>query len=204
MLRHTLPLALLLASPAALAADHELSVDVGTLLARDAGWDAFSDSDVLPQFGVRAGVRVHDRVAAIATWQYSRHGADYHANNQRVARAAFFGNEIGLGAKADLSFADFFLPYASASAVGLVGHARFDDRPNDDDNIGQIAETALSFGGRGMLGMELRLPREHQPGFTVGGYLEGGYTWLTDTQFEQFGDVTFRGFTFRTGIGVRY
>jgi len=205
-MRTLIVLAALCAALPAQAADHELSLEMGSLAVRDPAWNTFSSADAMTTLGLRAGYRVHDRVAVIGSYHHTRTGSDVFDDDGEglLARAAFFGNEFTLGAKADVSIKDFMLPYVTVSGLVFHSDARFDDAPNDDDNPGQIKETALSGGFRGMGGLEFRIPRWEPPGFTVGAYLEFGYTYLSPLSFGDLGDMELGGFTARGGLGVRY
>ena len=205
-MRTLIVLAALCAALPARAADHELSFEVGSLAARDPAWDTFSGTNAMVTLGLRGGYRVHDRVAVIASYHHTRTGSDLYgdASGDLFSRAAFFGNEFSLGAKADLSVKDFMLPYVTLSGVLLYSDVRFDDDPDDNDNAGQVKETALAGGARGMGGLEFRIPRWNPPGITAGAYFELGYTYLSPLSFGDLGDMDLGGFTVRGGIGLRY
>jgi hypothetical protein len=188
------------------AADHELSFEMASFAAKDPAWDTFSPDNTMTTLGLRAGYRVHDRVAVIGSYHHTRTGSDLYdgINDVTLGRAAFFGNEFALGGKADLSVKDFMLPYVTLSGLLLYSDVRFDDDPDDDDNPGQVKETTFSGGLRGMGGLEFRIPRWEPPGFTVGAYLELGYTYLSPISVGGLGDMDLGGFTVRGGLGVRY
>lgn len=198
-----LALLALLISPA-LAADSELSLELASMAAPDPALGTFGTHTV-PSFGVRAGVQVHNNVSAVLSWHHTRRGADLYVNGTEfAARAAWFGNELALGAKADVSFGDVFMPYAVATGVVLLGSARLDDDPDVNDNPGQVREGAVAFGARPMAGVELRMPRSYETGLTGAVYIELGWTFLTPLDHGDLGDLRAGGFTANGGIGFRY
>lgn len=201
----SLALALALAlAPPAVAADHEVSLEIGNHAARDPGFDFFSRRDVLPWFGARVGYAVHDRIAVVGSYHRARRGRDlFSPTSSGDARTALLVNEIALGAKADVDVLPWFVPYVTATGLVAVHNARFDDDPDDNEPIGQLAEVTTAGGARATLGTELRIPKEEAP-FTVAVYAEGGWTLLSTVAFCPYGDMQLGGFTLRTGLGVRF
>lgn len=193
-------LALSLATPA-VAADHELSAELGTLHNGDPAWDLFSERNGMPSIGLRGGIAVHDRVAVQLGWHRVRRGAN--VSGAANLRTAFVGHEITLGAKADLALGEALRPYVKLDAMLLRGTMRFDDARNDDDNPGQVSASAIAPGGLAVGGLELRIPQGEAP-FTLAWHLEAGYGRTATLDFGDYGALTPAGLVVRSGIGVRF
>jgi len=213
--------ATLFVASTASAADHEVSVEWGTLFNGDPAFDAFSAGDWMPSRGVRAGVAVHDRVAVVAGFHRARRGASmYTPDGEWVADSAHFANEWTLGAKADLEITEFLLPYVAPQFLLYQGQMRFDDDRTDRDNAGQVRLNALAPGALFVGGVEVRIPKDEAP-FTLALHIEAGYGLVARHTYDhgvQIGPdgpepwendgtvATMRpgGFVFRTGLGVRF
>lgn len=197
----TLILALMAATPA-MAADNELSFEGGFLEAQDDAWRVFSSSELVPAYGVRGALKVHDRIAIVATYNHARRGASlYSPTDQLLGSSAYFGNEVGLGVKVDYSFWDWLQPYAHLDGLLHLGRARLDGQPSADNNTTLVNQRGTTGGFRGMGGVEFQIPSKS---LTAGLYVEAGYTWLAPIQMGDFGDLDFGGFTLRSGVGVRF
>jgi len=192
----------------AFAADHELSFEVGSMFAPETGFDTFSDGGALVSFGGRGAFALNDHFSVQAAYSHGRKGTTlqyYDETGPLYAVspvAAFFANEIAIGPRFDWKLWNFFVPYARVDGLFLIADARFDDDPNDADSPGQLKEMGFSGGVRPMAGIDFIIPRK-DGGLSAGFYVEGGYSWLSPTKFETFGDVHLYGFTLRSGIGFR-
>lgn len=200
--------ALLLATPA-LAADHEVAVELGTLANSDTDYDVYTSMNAMPSWGLRGAFAFHDRLAVTAGWHRVRRGSDLYApnsggfNDTAIGRAAFTANELTLGLRADVQLSRVILPYVNVQGLALQGTSRFDDDPADEDSPGQVKTTALAFGFMPMGGVELRIPKDDAP-FTVGWHIEAGYGWVSALDFEELGDMKPGGFALRSGMGVKF
>jgi len=202
-------LAGLLATPVASAADHEIAVEMGTLASPDwTSWSMVSGPTFALGFGLRGDYALNDHWAIQAGWHHVRTGRtlrvqDYH---HVVGQTAYFGNEAAVGVRYDWPLWDLLVPYAHVDGLLWIADARFDDDPYNAQSAGQVKNMALAGGGRGMLGAEVRIPRKRpdRRGFTGALFLEGGYTWLSTQHFATLGDITLRGFTFRSGLALVY
>lgn len=200
-------------SNSALAADHGASIELGTLGAYDQGWETFRERNNLPSFGVQAQVAVHDRVAVVGSYHRHRAGALHSFNLDRFESgvpgggegfvASFTGNTFGLGVRADIEPVPILQPYVSASGLLVQGTARLDDDTDDDENPNQIVARGVAPGFAVAGGGQLLVGA---PSWTVAPtlYLEMGYNWTTQLDLDALGDVAFRGFYLRTGLGVRF
>lgn len=196
------PLLLLLAAPA-LAADYEVNLEAGTVHNGDVSWDVFSKHDAMPSLGVRIGAPIHDRVALVASWHHIRRGRDLYVDQDLAARAAFLGEQIQLGAKADLDVAGFFHPYVTAQGLVLAASWRFDDDPTDKTSPVQMRSGDVSYGALGTLGVEFQMPDGKAP-VRAAVYVEAGYTWIAEMVVCPVGNMSARGFSATTGVGVRF
>jgi len=199
-------LMLAVAAPA-VAADHELSFDVGMLNAPNTEFDVFTDNAFLVTYGARGAYAFDEHFSLLASYSHGRTGTTltYYedgTNYLTAPVAALFANEITVGPRFDWKLWNFFVPYARVDGVFLIADARFDDDPNDAQSPGQHKEMGFSGGVRPMAGIDFVIPRK-SPGLSAGFYVEGGYTWMSKTQFDTFGDVQIYGFTLRSGIGFR-
>jgi len=195
----------LLLPVAAHGADDEVSLELGSIGTPDADWALFSDTERLPTQGLRLGWAVHDRVALVAGWHRGAQGMTVggETTGQSDFVATFGAHLFSLGAKADVALTPWFAPYATAQAIGLIGTVRLDDDPEDDENPNQIAESAFAPGAMGTAGVEFRIPF-HDGAFAAATSLEMGYAWLAPLAYDTLGDLQFRGFAVRWGVGARF
>ncbi|MFZ5477843.1 MAG: hypothetical protein ACOZNI_13800 [Myxococcota bacterium] len=202
---------------AALAADDEISVELGWIGAHDRAWDVFSRGDSYGTVGLRVGKEVHDRVAIVAGWQHGTVGADVESDDDGddydydtgdtglssgSFRAAFYGNQLTLGAKADVELLPWLHPYATVQGVGVVAVVRFDDDLDDDENATQVQRTGFSGGLLAAGGVDF--PIRVKGDVAIAPYLELGYGFVAPIRFDELGEVGFGGFAGRTGVGVRF
>jgi hypothetical protein len=218
---HSITALALLAIPStAIAADHEISLELGTTgHAPDDNWFLFNDySDTLSSYGVRAGYAVHPRVAIIGGWHHGAHGSriemdgyegdndeyyyDEYEGGQAMA-AAYYADTFSLGAKADLPIATWFRPYATLQGLGIMSKVRLDDDTTTDDNPNQLQRSAMSFGGAATGGLDFRVPF-NQGAWALSSHVELGYHLGTAANFEELGSLSNRGLLFRWGLGARF
>ena len=204
----------LLLSSLVLAADSgppklELSIQGGWTAANDPRYDILSSADVLGGLGLRAGVRVHPRVAVVLDWQrggsllwnYNGSSSDYYGNSG--FNSSFTVDQIGVGVLGDLKVGSWFRPYATVQGVLGVESLRLDDDPDHDDNSTQVHETGVGGGVYGAVGVEFRIPLG-KSGLALAPYTEWGGSYLSDAKLGQVGAVSFGGFAGRAGIGLRF
>ena len=206
-------LSLLAFSGAAQAADHELSLELGTAANHQQNWFMFNDeSQQLPSWGLRAGVAVHDRLAIIGGWHHGKKGmrlgfgGDWDDDDEEAYGFAsvFYGDSFTLGLKADVPVAVWFRPYATAQGLGDRGMVRLDDDLSEDDNLNQIQRSDFSFGGIGALGVDFRMPLK-DGAWAIASYLELGYGYASPLDFDELGELDgLYGVVFRWGVGVRF
>ncbi len=205
-------LALLAFSGAAQAADHELSLELGTTANHQQNWYMFNaESQQLPSWGLRAGVAVHDRLAIIGGWHHGKKGMrlgfdeSWEDDEEAYGFASvFYGDSFTLGLKADVPVAVWFRPYATAQGLGLRGMVRLDDDLSEDDNLNQIQQADFSLGGIGALGVDFRVPFK-DGAWALASYLELGYGYAAPLDFGDLGELDeLHGVVFRWGAGVRF
>lgn len=207
----TLPFfaAIFLASPA-FAANHEISLELGTLSANDADWHAYTDDNTnLPSTGLRIAYAFHPNLSATASAHILRRGAllfEEQDNEQSVNAlySAFLGRELTLGLHADTGeMSRYFVPYANIQALLVSGRLIFDGDRSREDNLDYLEEGATSLGVVPSAGLEVRLPKDAAP-FTVAVYAEGGWAIASAMRYDTLGDQEMGGFFFRSGAGVRF
>lgn len=198
------------------AANHEVNLELGWIGARDPAWDTFSNANSHGTFGARVGYRVHPRIAVIAGWHHGSDGlsveGDYEdedgdgtADNGIQAggyRTAFYGDQVTLGAKADLAVRPWFHPYVAVQGAVMRALVRMDDDAEDDENLTQVQAVGLTGGGVATAGMDFPIPLT--PKLSLALYAEFGYALLAPAQFDQLGSIQFGGFSGRTGMGLRF
>ena len=173
-------------------------------------------------WGVRAGFAVHNRLAIISSYHRSRRGNDVRTGDEEafLLRAAYFSDQLSVGAKADLEVTEWLYPYATVQ--GIVYHAtiKLDDDPEDRNNPGQLKASGWSGGGMGTVGVEFRIPTVKRVPFQLAAHLEGGYALIARHGYnsiktpslsespewgdsESLGTMQPGGFIFRLGLGLR-
>ncbi len=189
----------------ALAADHEIGFELGSLGNTDPAYNAFSNGDDMPSRGLRVGFAFHDRVAAVAGWHHVRRGAELYDGRDTALWSAFLADEFTLGLKADLPIGDYVAPYAIAQGMLFRGVARFDDDPTDAESIGQVSEAGLAPGFTAAGGVELHvLPDTWGPPLGFGVHLEVGYGYVGKLQLADLGDMKPGGVMARAGLSVLF
>ncbi|MCB9741758.1 MAG: outer membrane beta-barrel protein [Alphaproteobacteria bacterium] len=203
----------LLSAPAQ-AGDHELSAELGTLGAADAAWDTFDQRDRLGSFGVRGSYAFHPRLSATASFHRRARGAAHDFSSAEIGAsdipggsegyvAAYTGNMYSLGLKADVEPSHYLRPYLSAEGLLLQGTARLDDDTEEDDNVNQILASGLAPGFAVAGGAEIYLGLPEWPVWPAL-HLEMGYGRALPMDIEPLGDVQFKGFFLRSGVGIRF
>ncbi|HND34143.1 MAG TPA: hypothetical protein PKY30_02420 [Myxococcota bacterium] len=203
----------LLLSSLVLAADSsppklELSFQGGWTAANDPRYEVLSSSNVLGSIGLRAGVRVHPRLAVVLDWQHGGSLLQVDSDEDDIRldssfNSAFTVDQIGVGVLGDLKVGSWFRPYATVQGVLAVESLRLDDDPDHDDNSTQVHETGVGGGVYGALGVEFRIPLG-KSGLALAPYTEWGGSYLSDAKLGQVGAVSFGGFAGRAGIGLRF
>jgi hypothetical protein len=207
---HSITAIAILALPtAAMAADHEISLELGTTgHGADDNWFLFNDDwDTLSSYGVRAGFAVHDNVSVIGGWHHGARGTRLELNGTDESEAnaglAYYADTFSLGAKVDWPLWVWLHPYATVQGLGIRSMVRIDDAPADDDNPNQIQRGAFSPAGAATGGLEFRVPFHHNE-WALASHLELGYQLGTRSSFDELGSLTNRGVVFRWGLGVRF
>lgn len=199
----------------ALAATNEVDLEVGWLGTGDTSFNRVSDSDLLPTYGLRVGLKVHDRIAVIGGWQHGQTGVTVSSGGDESYyyydgdgggssfRSAFYGDLLTVGAKGDVRVNDYFYPYLTAQGAIQLGTVRIDDDPDNDQNLGQLKQSGATGGFVAAVGAEVPV-QLGQSGIALAPYLELGYGWLAPMGLSSLGSLRMGGFTGRTGFGVRF
>ena len=208
-------LALLAIPTTATAADHEISLELGTTgHGPDDNWFLFNnDYDSLASYGARLGFRVHDNVSVIGGYHHGANGTrvetydEGHTFDDEGMYAnlavAYYADTFSLGAKADLPLTTWFHPYATVQALGILSKVRLDDDTNSDDNPNQLQYSAFSPAGAATAGVEFRVPINHNS-WAIASSLELGYHIGTNANFDELGSLSNQGMIFRWGLGTRF
>ncbi len=199
----------------ALAADHEISLELGTTgHGPDDNWFLFDDdNDQLESYGLRLGFAVHERVSVIGGWHHGSSGTRVELGDEGATYdeegmyanlgVAYYADTFSLGAKADWGLTTWFHPYATLQALGIRSVVRVDDAPRDDENLNQLQRSAFSPGGAAAGGVEFRIPMNHNE-WALATHAELGYHLATRAGFDELGSLGNRGLVFRWGLGARF
>lgn len=203
-------------------ADHEASIGFGLVTTPDENWQAFSSTGALTSFGARGGVALNGPWTLLADAQVSLHGGnvdietdDDGSGEYRYISEAFgldLGTlQLGVGPKYDLTILHWLRPYATVQALGMLGRMRMDEDPFDDDNA-RSRFWSVAPGGAAALGLDV-VPGATKNRLFPAMHLEMGYAILAPLQFSdddaanaaaQIGELQFRGFYLRWGVGAHF
>lgn len=203
-------LGLLLASPA-LAAEDEISVELGVYSNNSESYGLFSEGPAEPVLGLRGGYAIGDHFAVVGGLSHGWRGARAFTSESQVLGAAYSATELSAGLKVDTVWEDTIAPYVLASAMGWYGVMRFDDDTSTRLNPGQVRSSALSLGGRVVGGAEMRFARDAKVRPAV--HMELGWAGVlphtysvddVDGNAETLARMGWSGLVFRMGGGVRF
>ena len=189
------------------AAEDEISVQLGAVDASGSpSIDRFAPDGVLPLYGIRGGVAVHDRVALIAGLATGQRGQRLiDDTGQELFRTAYNATTVTLGAKVDYDLGDHFAPYGMAGVIGHHGLVRLDDDPTRRDHPGQVVSGALGLGGTAAIGFQARFLEPDQklrPAF----HAEVGWQGVLRHRHPESDDrmlpMGYSGVVFRAGLGT--
>lgn len=205
----------ILAGPAQ-AADHELSLELGSFGTADERFDLFRDSSTIGTMGGRVGVAVHDNVSVLVGYHRGAWGSKVEVDDgddYPYFQAAYKGNQVLVGPKADIRVTDWFRPYGTVQGALFFGRVFLDDDPDHDDNINQIVATGFSPGGVAALGFDL-VPFRPRKQLRFGSHLEMGYGLTAASGFKatppgggekiEIARFGFGGFYLRWGVGAYF
>lgn len=205
---------MLLGALSANAANHEVNLELGRLGTHGEDFAVLDQYGTMPSLGLRGGYALTDRVTLVADWQRSRiggtleaynyddEGDDYESEYAELGLALGV-NQMGLGAKYDLEVFPWLHPYGTAQFLGALGVLRLDDETDDDDNENQLTRTGFAPGGVAALGIDL-IPLRADRAVRPATHLEMGYAYLAPMKLGDTGDLDFRGFYLRWGVGARF
>jgi hypothetical protein len=199
----------------AFAAGHELSFEASRIGVAGPSWDVVSADPGYASVGLRGVYGFSKNLGLVVGWQRGVDGSDvevYSADGgleEAEFRAGFIGNALRVGPKAQVARWRWVAPYATAQASVSVGRVSFDTDPDRDDNVGQVQDTAWSFGGFAAAGVDLK-PVKVTKGLRLGAHLEAGYGLQSAYRFEtndgaaDLGGFGMRGLVVSGGAGVRF
>lgn len=213
-------LALIALIGAASAASNQVALEGGWIGSPDRNWDLFSPATTYGTFGLRGGLKVHDRVTAIVGWHHGKTGMivtadryldDYYEEDEEYYASesysgyhtSFTGDQVALGAKADVRIAKWLQPYAALQLVGMRGVARFDDDVSDDENPTQVQRAGVTGGLMATGGAEFPIAIGVGD-LAIAPYMEFGYGYLLPMQLADLGSLRFSGFSGRAGVGLHF
>ena len=230
MMRTTLFSGLLVTSASAWAGiGGEASFETGNISNSDETFALVSPTERLRSGGVRAGVRLTERLTVLAGYHHSNiestvrfYGDDggyegtydyedyYDEDVNTGAHATSFDTRlsthiISVGPKLDVNIKGVFYPYISAQALVTVQNMALGDDLNGSNSATEVLASGSTVGAAGMLGAEFRTPPGILPfGSQVALYFELGHTVTSVATFEPIGDMQNSGYTVRSGVGLRF
>ena len=215
------------------AADHAVSVEIGTLQNSDASYDLFGYSNAMTSYGLRGAYAVHDRISITAGYHHHQRGARVEQwDGETDEYAASFVNVynahlISVGGRADLQPWKWLQVYTRLSGLMVVGTVRMDQNTDSRTNPGQIRAVGVSGGAEWLGGLEFQIgllrsrgKDRSKPRLKLATYVEAGggvvarhgYGSVKDVNAEvdgfEPGTTLFSmapgGFVLRSGIGLRF
>lgn len=212
----------LLSTSGALAADHEVSFEVSSLVNNSDSYNVFSGGrQGMTALGVRGGWAFHDRLALIGGFQHHRRGSEVYLQESEASMvAAYFATTYSVGIKADIEPVRWLQLYTTAQASLYQGLMKWDNEPDSRTNLGQLQSSGISGGGVFAGGVEFRIPKGLKLPVGFGFYTEMGYGIIARHSYnnpkdpnapdmtwedgQSIGTMQPGGFTIRSGIGVRF
>ena len=215
ILKTTMLSTLLTAS--ALAADKEISLDTSLLGSDSSDWNMVGGAP-FSSIGLSGGIDIADGLTLVGTVQIGSSGSsgyfsDWWEGEEGDAStspgsegfiAAIQLAQVQAGIRTDILQHSWGRPYGSAKATATLGSLYLDDDPSDDNNVNQITERGVSFGGLVAAGIAVEQPRRQAGPFALRGELELGYALSTDLGFGDIGSLSLNGMHIRVGGGIRF
>ena len=190
-------------------AQSEISFQVGSFFTDDEAFDVFSTDSMLTGYGLRGGVALTHRRAAVGGYHRAVTGVEVLAGEGErgepdpVFRSAYYSNTATLGLKYSIQLGQWLRPYVTAQGMGIAASARMDANPDDSDDATQLHVRGLGAGFLGAGGMDVQLPFGRRA-WTPGMALEMGYARTLDMQLEELGRLQFAGLYINWNVGVRF
>ncbi|MFT5680163.1 MAG: hypothetical protein ACI8RZ_001068 [Myxococcota bacterium] len=193
--------------------DHELSIETGSMRTSDDTWSAFSYSDSVGAWGLRAGYGLSRNLTVVASWHRGVHDSSLGVDGESYHNLDmdFTTNQIALGPKVDYQIDHWLRPYGTVQGMGVLGRIQIDeDRDDDDSPVLSYSDT--TFGGFAALGLDI-VPGAATHRAHFGMHIELGYGKVFGMEFEDeeagnaaiaIGDLDMQGLTFNAGAGVRF
>lgn len=195
-------LCLILTTGLASAASNQLSLELGAFSTPDPEFSHFSENDAMMTWGARAGMALTDRTALVLDWQHGVRGGRVDLFDSSF-HSAFTADQFGLGPKLDLQLAPGLHPYVTLQGQMIRGRVRLDEDIGADSNVNELKDAALAFGGLALAGGEIILGAE-EDWIRPSAHLEMGYSYALPMKFDDFGELSFRGFSLRAGVGMHF
>lgn len=193
------------------AANHELNLELGRLGTQGEAFEVLSHYGTMGSVGARGGYALGERLTLVADYQHSQLGGSIDSYDEEdgeymadgLIGFALRAQQIGVGVKYDVELWPWLHPYGTAQALGVVGVLRMDDDTEDDDNVNELRRVGVAPGGVAALGLDLIALRADRP-VRPATYLEAGYAYVAPMKLGDAGDLDFRGFYLRWGLGARF
>lgn len=165
----------------------------------------FADDAVMPQYGLRFGYAVDDRLDLVVDASSGLRGRSLRDPTQSpLFQTAYTASALSLGAKADARASDWFYPYVMGALVGHLGHVRLDGDATRRDDTNQVRSTAVSAGATAAAGMELWFGKPGNDLIPVL-QLEVGWQGVLNHRHElESLPLGYSGVAFRAGLGVAF
>jgi len=199
------------------AADHEVSLELGTLGSRDENFSMFSSDGMLPSAGGRIGYAVMPRWSVLADYQYGRYGGGIESEvigadgdyDYAYSDMDLTVHQLSIGPKFDLPVTHWLRPYATVQGMGLLGRLGFAEDGDEDSRV-RYGDTAA--GGLAAVGIDL-VPGAPRARLHLASHLEMGYARAFALDFSDpdagntpadIGDIALGGYYLRWGVGIRF
>jgi hypothetical protein len=190
----------LLAASTSFAAT-ELSLELGSTHAPDAGYSLFSRHDAMGSWGARVGLGLTPNASLLVDWQHSSKGGETSTTDDDVTfQSALTVDQLAVGPRLGVHIADC-MPYVTVQAAAMRGRVRLDGDAESTDDVDEWKRSALTAGGLAMAGLQLYVG-EPERALRFSGHLEMGYGYALPLDFDDFGSLSFHGFALRAGAGV--
>lgn len=203
------PLFLMALSQTAQAASNTLAFETGGQHTQDPAFDEVSSSGSWRTLGVSGGYALLPYLAVTGSFHRRTMGSEhsFYGGGAPGAdtgfTAAWYGNRYGLGVALEPSISHWLRPYVEVQGTLSQGTLRVDDDTVSEENLNQLQARAFAPGFTAAGGARLALGLPEWP-VVPSLHLELGYGWTGQLDYGEMGDMAFRGFMIRSGVGVMF